>query len=164
VTSFKQFRSKAKMRHDFSDQIQVRYIHPSGESFDTWVSGDEVLQRLDTRARERLIRSFSQKDWRQARDSIKEELDKGKHDLGRRLKDRLADAVTDSIGDHIWSETLSDKIRGVDSQADPYEVEKAKWQQYLKDDAFRAIVLKLAWINLEGTFPAEDEAELDDWS
>jgi len=164
MTTFNQFRSKAKMRHDFSDQIQVRYSHPAGEDFDTWVSGEEVLQRLETRARERLIRSFSQKDWQQARDAIGEQIDEGKKALGRRLKDRLAGIVSDNVGDHVFGDTLADKIRGVDSTADPYEKEKQMWQHYLKDEAFRAIVLELAWINLEGTFPMEDAIEPDDWS
>jgi len=36
------------MRHDFDDQIQVRYTHTDGESFDTWVSGEEVLGRINS--------------------------------------------------------------------------------------------------------------------
>jgi hypothetical protein len=58
MTTFIQFCAGAKLRHDFSDQIQVRYLHPSGENFDTWISGEEVLRRLKTMSREQLIHSF----------------------------------------------------------------------------------------------------------
>ena len=63
MTTYNQFCAGAKMRHDFSDQIQVRYTHPNGEEFDTWVSGAEIMSRLQTAIRERLIKSFSTKNW-----------------------------------------------------------------------------------------------------
>ena len=43
------------MRHDFGDQIQVRYRHTDGEDYDTWVSGEEARQRLKTAEREKKI-------------------------------------------------------------------------------------------------------------
>ena len=163
MTSFIQFCAGAKMRHDFSDQIQVRYTHPTGEDFDTWISGEEVLSRLKTMSREQLIHSFSRMNWMEAKAALQNELDAGKRNARRGLKDRLADAVEGSLGGNIFGDTLADNIRGVDSNADPRAQEKAQWQQRLQDDSFRAVALELAWINLEGTFPDEPTAEPDDW-
>ena len=163
MTTFIQFCAGAKMRHDFSDQIQVRYPHPSGENFDTWISGEEVLSRLKTISREQLIHSFSRMNWPEAKAALQRELDEGQQKAQRSLKERLASIVEDNIGGNIFGNTLADNIRGVDSSADPREQEKALWQQRLHHDAFRAIALELAWINLEGTFPDEPSAEPDDW-
>ena len=90
-------------------------------------------------------------------------MDEGQQKAQRSLKERLAGIVEDNIGGNIFGNTLADNIRGVDSSADPREQEKALWQQRLHHDAFRAIALELAWINLEGTFPDEPSAEPDDW-
>lgn len=163
MTNFIQFCAKAKMRHDFADQIQVRYTHPGGENFDTWISGEEVMSRLKTMSREQLIHSFSRMNWTEARAALQNELDAGKTKARRGLKDHLADVVQDAIGGNIFGDTLANNIRGVDSQADPREREKAAWQARLHLDAFRAVALELAWINLEGTFPDEPQAAPDDW-
>ena len=152
------------MRHDFSDQIQVRYPHPTGEAFDTWISGEEVMSRLKTMSREQLIHSFSRMNWKEAKAAMQREVDEGKSKARRGLKDRLADAVSDSIGGNIFGDTLANNIRGVDSNEDPRAKEKAMWQQRLQNDGFRAVALELAWINLEGTFPDEDTAVPDDWT
>lgn len=163
MTTFIQFCAGAKMRHDFSDQIQVRYPHPSGENFDTWISGEEVMSRLKTTSREQLIHSFSRMNWTEAKAALQRELDESKHKAQRGLKNRLADMVEDSIGGNIFGDTMADNIRGVDSSIDPREQEKALWQQRLHNDSFQAVALELAWINLEGTFPDEPTAEPDDW-
>ena len=163
MTTFIQFCAGAKLRHDFSDQIQVRYLHPIGENFDTWISGEEVMSRLKTMSREQLIHSFSRMNWTEAKAVLQRELDEGKTKAHRGLKDRLADMVEDNIGDNIFGTTLADNIRGVDSNVDPSDREKAVWQQRLHHDGFRAVALELAWINLEGTFPDEPTAESDDW-
>ena len=163
MTNFIQFCARAKMRHDFSDQIQVRYPHPTGENFDTWISGEEVMSRLKTMSRETLIHSFSRMNWTEAKAALQREIDEGKGKARRSLKDRLADMVEDSVGGNIFGDTLADNIRGVDSSADPRDQEKSVWQQRLKNDAFRAVALELAWINLEGTFPDEAPTETDDW-
>ncbi len=151
------------MRHDFSDQIQVRYVHPTGENFDTWISGDEVLARLKTMSREQLIQSFSRMNWQEAKTAVSRELESGKKKARRSLKDRLANIVDDQLGGNIFGDTVADNIRGIDSNSDPDERKKQQWQAYLRQDAFRAIALELAWINLEGTFPDEPSAEPDDW-
>lgn len=163
MTTFIQFCAGAKLRHDFSDQIQVRYPHPTGEDFDTWISGEEVLRRLKTMSREQLIHSFSRMNWTEAKAALQRELDEGQQKARRSLKERLAGLVEDNLGGNIFGDTLANNIRGVDSHADPREQEKALWQERLRHDAFRAVVLELAWINLEGTFPAEATAEPDDW-
>lgn len=163
MTTFIQFCAGAKMRHDFSDQIQVRYPHPSGENFDTWISGEEVMSRLKTMSREQIIHSFSRMNWTEAKAALQRELDEGQQKAQRSLKERLAGLVEDNIGGNIFGDTLADNVRGVDSSADSREQEKALWQQRLHNDAFRAVALELAWINLEGTFPPESSAEPDDW-
>lgn len=163
MTTFIQFCAGAKLRHDFSDQIQVRYPHPTGEDFDTWISGEEVLRRLKTMSREQLIHSFSRMNWTEAKAALQRELDEGQQKARRSLKERLAGLVEDNLGGNIFGDTLANNIRGVDSHADPREQEKALWQERLRHDAFRAVALELAWINLEGTLPAETTAEPDDW-
>jgi len=162
MTTFNQFCARAKMRHDYSDMIQVRYPHPVGENFDAWVSGEEVMQRLDTQARERLIKSFSQKNWQEAKEAARQEIEKGQEKARRSLKDRLADIVSDQIGDNIFGDTLADNVRGVDSNVDAYEREKAIWQNRLHDESFRTMALELAWINLAGTLPEENDEKNDD--
>jgi len=163
MTTFSQFCAKAKMRHDFGDMIQVRYPHPTGENFDTWVSGEEVMSRLKTMSREQLIHSFSRMNWTEAKAALEREIESGQQAARRSLKDRLADAVEDQIGGNIFGDTLADNIRGVDSSLDPQEQEKALWQQRLHQDAFRAVTLELAWVNVEDTFPPEPQDEPDDW-
>ncbi len=163
MTTFTQFCARAKMRHDFSDQIQVRYPHPNGENFDTWISGEEVMSRLKTMSREQLIQSFSRMNWTEAKAALQREMEEGKGKARRDLKERLAGVVEDSIGGNIFGDTLADNIRGVDSSVDPREQGEAVWQQRLHNDGFRAVALELAWINLEGTFPDEPTAEPDDW-
>ncbi|MFQ5436779.1 MAG: hypothetical protein ACE5FD_18135 [Anaerolineae bacterium] len=164
MTTYNQFRAGAKTRHDYADMIQVRYSHPNGEDFDAWVSGEEVMARLNTRDRERLIKSFSRKDWQEAKAALQRETEKGKEKAKRSLKNRLADAISDQVGDNIFGDTLADNVRGVDSEQDPREREKALWQARLRDETFRALVLELAWISLEGTLPDEgDTAVADDW-
>ncbi|MEJ2748969.1 MAG: hypothetical protein P8183_13845 [Anaerolineae bacterium] len=165
MTTFNQFCAGAKMRHDYSDMIQVRYPHPTGENFDTWVSGEEVMQRLNTQARERLIKSFSQKNWQEAKDAARQELEKGKKTIRRSLKNRLADVVSDQLGDNIFGNTLADNVRDADSNTDTYGREKVIWQSRLHDTDFREIVLQLAWIDLADTLPQEksESRHHDDW-
>ncbi len=164
MTNFVQFCAKTKMRHDFSDQIQVRYPHPSGENFDTWISGEEVMSRLKTMSREQLIHSFGRMNWKEAKAALQNELESGKTKARRGLKDRLADIVEGSIGGNIFGDTLADNVRGVDSNEDPRAQEKAVWQARLHKNSFRAVALELAWINLEGTFPDEAVEDADDWT
>ncbi|HEX6385419.1 MAG TPA: hypothetical protein VF177_12170 [Anaerolineae bacterium] len=163
MTTFVQFCTRAKVRHDFSDMIQVRYSHHGGEDFDTWVSGEEVMARLKTMSREQLIQSFSRMNWQEAKEALEREVESGKKRAHDHLLGRLADAVSDNIGGNIFGDTLADKIRGVDSAADRRHEEKQLWHRRLQNDAFRAVVLELAWINLEGSFPGESVDEPDDW-
>jgi hypothetical protein len=102
-------------------------------------------------------------NWTEAKAALQRELDEGQQKARHSLKERLAGLVEDNIGGNIFGDTLANNIRGVDSHADPREQEKALWQERLRHDAFRAVALELAWINLEGTFPAEATVEPDDW-
>lgn len=164
MTTFDQFCARTKMRHDYSDMIQVRYIHPNGEPFDTWVSGEEIMQRLNTQTRERLIKSFSQKNWQEAKDAARQEIEKGQETARRSLKNRLANIISDQIGGNILGDTLADNMRSVDSNIDAYDQEKTVWQSHLQNSDFRAIAFQLAWTNLAGTLPEDKTGpQLDDW-
>ena len=163
MTTFIQFAQRAKMRHDFSDQIQVRYSHANGEDFDTWISGEEVMARLKTASREELIKSFSQMNVQQAKRGVKKEIEERKKQFRSDLMDRLGDLVEDNIGGNIFGDTLADNVRGRDSNRDDYAEEKQRWQNHLRDDAFRMVALQLAWINIGDTLPDEEQAEPDDW-
>jgi hypothetical protein len=164
MTTFKEFAIKAKMRPDYGDMIQVRYVHPNGDDYDTWISGEEVLQRLASETAEQRLRSISKLDWdtiREAKERLPEE---GKKKLRRNIIDRFADEVKGAIGGNVIGDSFADAISGQDSSEDPYEAEREKWRIYLKEDPFRAKVLELAWIQLEGSFPEDDSpVEPDDW-
>lgn len=164
MTTFKEFAVKAKMRPDFGDMIQVRYVHSDGDDYDTWVSGEEVMQRLASETAEQRLRGISKLDWetiKEARERLPEE---GKKKIRRNLIDRLSDEVRGAIGGTVVGDSFADAISGRDSTEDPDELERDAWRQRLTDDDFRAKVLELAWIQLEGSFPDEDlPEEPDDW-
>jgi len=166
MPTFKEFAIKAKVRPDFGDMIQVRYVHTDGDDYDTWISGEEVLQRLRSETAEERLRNLSKLDW-QAIEAARERLpDEGKKDLKRKLIDRFADEVKGAIGGNVIGDSLSDAIRGQESaEDDPYEAEREKWRTFLQDKRFRAKVIELAWIQLEGSFPDDDDVveEPDDW-
>lgn len=164
MTTFKEFAVKAKMRPDFGDMIQVRYVHSDGDDYDTWVSGEEVMQRLASETAEQRLRGISKLDWetiKEARERLPEE---GKKKIRRNLIDRLSDEVRGAIGGTVVGDSFADAISGRDTTEDPDELERDTWRQRLTDDDFRAKVLELAWIQLEGSFPDEDlPEEPDDW-
>jgi hypothetical protein len=164
MPTFPEFCRRAKMRHDYSDQIQVRYRHTDGEDYDTWVSGEEALQRLRSTAREEQLKGLSKLDWemiRQARESL---LGQGQQQAARHGRDRLGDVVEDFIGGNVIGDSLSDAVRGHSRPDDPHAAEREKWQTHLHDDAFYAQILELAFIQLAGSFPEDTSPpEPDDW-
>lgn len=144
------------MRHDFADQFQVRYHHPNGESYDTWISGEEVLSRLHAADAEERLKRLGQlqlDDLAAAREEAERRL---KGTLRNQLRNRLADGVDDFVGGNPLGDSLVENVRGQKAEADSEEKEAARWQGYLHDNAFRAIALELAWINLRGSFPDTD--------
>lgn len=163
MTTLAQFAQNSKMRHDYADMIQLRYTHIDGEAYDTWISGDEVMARLKTLSREQLIRSFSQMEWQTAKERLQQELENQKGKQKRKLIDRIADQVEGAVGGNIFGETLAAHIRSRDNTQSSQEQEKAFWQAKLREDAFRAIALELAWLNLEGSLPDLPPPEPDDW-
>lgn len=83
------------MRHDFGDKIQVRYVHSNGETYDTWVSGEEALQRVQSQETEERLEKLSDLDremLREARDSLP---DKVRDRLEEEARERLSGAVSD---------------------------------------------------------------------
>ncbi|MEM7335510.1 MAG: hypothetical protein AAF490_25750 [Chloroflexota bacterium] len=158
-----QFANRIKMRHDYSDMIQVRYSHTDGETYDTWVSGDEVVARLKTMSREQLIKSFSTLNFEQAKASLEAEISAQKEKKKRNFFNKMADKVEDGIGGNLLGDTLANRIRGVDGDEHPLDRQKAYWQNKLTEDAFRAVAIDLAWFNLEDSLPEEPKAEPDDW-
>jgi hypothetical protein len=162
MTTFDQFRAQTKMRHDFRDQIQVRYHQTDDEEYDTWVSGEEALARLKSAAAEKRLKGISNLDWQEIRQAGQQLPQEAKEKLRDRLKNKLADTVEDAIGGNIIGDELADKVRGRDLDQDPRDAEKQRWQTLLQDDTFRATILELAWIQLAGSFPQET-SEPDDW-
>lgn len=166
MPTFQEFATKAKVRPDFGDMIQVRYTHTDGDDYDTWISGEEVLQRLKSETAEQRLRGLSNLDW-EALEAAKESLpEKGKKSLKRKLVDRLSDEVKGAIGGNVIGDSFADAIRGEEkAKDDPYEAEREKWRAYLRQTPFKAKVLELAWIQLEGSFPDDEDTveEPDDW-
>jgi hypothetical protein len=165
MPTFKQFATKAKVRPDFGDMIQVRYRHTDGDDYDTWISGKEVLRRLESETAEERLRGLSKLDWSAIQETAQRLPEKGKKKLKRNLIDRFADEVKGAIGGNVIGDSFSDAVRGRDTAEDPHEAEREKWRTHLQENAFRAKVLELAWIQLEGSFPDdEDRVEApDDW-
>ena len=161
MTSYQQFIRRCKIRYDFDDQIQVRYQHSDGESYDTWVSGEEIVSRIESgEAKERLraLKNLNLDALRQLREDLPE---KGKERAWSTLKDQLADSLEESIGGNIIGDSFADAVRGSD---DDYEPGQDHWLLLLQETAFRSRVLELAWIQLEGSFPDDDSTEEpDDW-
>lgn len=161
MTNFERFRAHTKMRHDFADQIQVRYQHSDGEAYDTWVSGEEVMQRLRSEAAERRLRGLSRLNWKEIQEAKETLPQEGKEQLEDQLKDRLADGLEEVLGNNVIGESLADALRGRDREQDE---DAALWRARLHDGVFREKVLELAWINLRGSFPEGNDAEEpDDW-
>ncbi|MFZ0548799.1 MAG: hypothetical protein WAM60_25335 [Candidatus Promineifilaceae bacterium] len=165
MPTFQEFATKAKVRPDYGDMIQVRYRHTDGVDYDTWISGEEVLQRLASETAEQRLQGLSKLDWTAVQEAVQRLPDEGKQTLKRKLIDRFADEVKGAIGGNPIGDSFSDAIRGTDSDEAPYEAEREKWRTFLTETPFRAKVLELAWIQLEGSFPDDDHEveEPDDW-
>jgi hypothetical protein len=164
MTDFTTFSAGCKMRHDYDDMIQVRYHHSNGEDYDTWVSGDEVLSRLHSEMAEEKLRGLRDLDWKKILATREEWPEEAKDRAEESVLDILADNIQENIGGNIIGDSLSDAVRGRPSDPDSPDSTKARWLIFLQDEIFRAKVLKLAWIQLEGSFPDEQTAEEpDDW-
>ena len=155
------------MRHDFSDRIQVRYRHGDGQEFDTWVSGKEALQRLQSADVEDLLRRLGDLDHDELRSLAKKLPEAGKEHLRRSLRERLARSVDETLGDSIIADSLADLVDDAasdDHDTSGHDTSKQYWQTHLDDPRFRAMVLELAFIQLEGSLPENASAdETDDW-
>lgn len=163
MTSYEEFRPRCKMRYDFGDQIQVRYRHVDGGEYDTWVSGEEALQRLESDgATSRLEDLGYTERWniQELRDRLNDDV---RDALESELQNRLADGIEEALGGNLIGDNLADAVRGQGAQG---EVEReTQWSLLMKERAFREIVLKLAWIQLEGSFPdAGSDDEPNDWT
>lgn len=158
MSSFTAFARRCKMRHDFADRFQVRYQHPGGESYDTWVSGEEVLSRLRSAEAEARLRKLGGSlfgELAAAREEAKRTAEKALRD---ELRNRLGDGLESLAGGNPLGDGLADRVRGTT------EPQAERWQAYLYDEAFRAAALELAWINLRGSFPeAGPEEDEDEW-
>lgn len=152
------------MRHDFGDQIRVRYRHTNGEDYDTWVSGSEVLGRMESRAAEKRLRGLLKLNWQQIQEAKERVPDEAEEKAKNWLLDILADGLEDNLGGNLIGDSLADSIRGENDLDASTELAKARWTNLLYDERFRAGVLELAWIQLEGSFPEDSHAEEpDDW-
>lgn len=158
MSAYPDFARRCRMRHDFADQFQVRYHHPNGEPYDTWVSGEEVLSRLRAADAEERLRDLGQLQPDELGVAWEEGKRKARRSLADRLRDQLGDGVESMVGGNPLGESLADSVRGHS------EAQGEDWAGYLRDKAFRAVALELAWINLRGSFPEPGAAdELDDW-
>lgn len=158
MTAFANFARRCRMRHDFADQFQVRYHHPNGEQYDTWVSGEEVLARLRSAGAEERLRELGRLQPGELGAAWEEARREARRGLMGRLRDRLGDGVESMLGGNPLGDSLAGNVRGREQAGD------VDWAGFLHDEAFRAVALELAWINLRGSFPEPDAAgEPDDW-
>jgi len=154
------FIQTAKMRHDFGDQIQVRYQHTDGQDYDTWVSGEEAVKRLKTAEQEKKIKGFP---WRSILNVGKTLPEKSKAEAKRQLREHLGDALDEVAGGNVIGDSWVETVRGRAQPTDPQDATKQTWQTHLQDPTFRAQILELAWLNLSGSFPDDPTPESDDW-
>ena len=163
MTSFKEFRRRCKMRFDFGDQIQVRYRHIDGEEYDTWVSGEEALKRLKSDDAADRLEDLGRTDWRKIQELRDRLLDDVRNALRSEFQDRLADGLEETLGGNPIGDNLADAVRGKEDQEE--EDRATQWAPLIREPAFREIVLELAWIQLEGSFPDIGSVdEPDDWT
>lgn len=164
MTTFGQFRERCKMRHDFDDQIQVRYWHADGKYYDSWVSGAEALQRLESIETEEQLRSLSRLKMDDLRLVLQTLPEATRKTVRRTLRDRLADRLESGIGGNLIGDALSEAVRGQELSTNSTVKEKDRWQALLHYEPFRQKALELAWIALEGSFPDfESDGEPDGW-
>ena len=164
MTTLDRFAAGCKIRHDYGDMIQVRYNHPNGGEFDTWVSGNEIIQRLQSESAEERLRRLSRLDLNALRQTADDIPDRAGEFAENSITERIANDVEDFLGDSVISESLAEAIRGEESPAGSAGSERDHWRTYLQDLNFRAKVVELAWIQLEGSFPEEESREEpDDW-
>jgi hypothetical protein len=147
------------MRYDFGDQFQVRYQHSNGEFFDTWVSGDEAIQRLSSEETEEQLKSLRRLDLAALRKALDKLPGRSREQAWRSLSDRVGDSVEDMIGGNIIGDGLADAVRGNNSDTSPKDLEMQRWLAILEDEVFRTKVLELAWIQLDGSFPDDESSE-----
>lgn len=147
------------MRYDFGDQIQVRYRHSDGEEYDTWVSGEEALQRLRSAADEERLGRLRNLDWAHIRELQEQLPETGARRLQDAIQERVGDILDDLVGGNIIGDSLVAGARGDLPGEDADAAERQRWQAHLRNDAFYAQVLELAWIQLRGSFPEEDRRE-----
>jgi len=164
MTSFDRFSKRCKMRLDFDDQIQVRYTHGDGQNFDTWVSGAEALQRLETTEAKDHLRSLSQLSADDLKIVLHSLPDSARNHVRRLLRDRIADQVQSTIGGNLIGDALADAVRGRDRAGEARLSPEDRWLALMRYEPFRLRVLELAWTQLEGSFPDdESRPEPDDW-
>jgi hypothetical protein len=164
MTTFNFFCANCKIRHDFGDQIQVRYRHTDGEEYDTWVSGEEVLARLRSEAAEERVRGLRNLNWRQIEEAKKWLPDEAKKKTERTVLDILGDNVEETIGGNIIGDSVADAVRGRSEDENTPDSEKERWLALMQNEMFRVGIFELAWIQLEGSFPEDSSTEKpDDW-
>lgn len=152
------------MRHDFGDQIQVRYQQKGEEHYDTWVSGNEALQRLESVETEQQIMSLSLLNLDELKIVVESLPETARRAARQSLREELADRLESGIGGNLIGDALADTIRSRKSDQTPDLTDKDRWQALIRYEPFRQKVFELAWIQLEGSFPdSEPEPPSDDW-
>lgn len=164
MVTYNQFCRRCRMRHDFNDQIQVRYQQDDQEAIDTWVSGSEALQRLRSESVDRQIEGLRQLSLDDIKIVIDALPDAARARAERTLRDDLAKRLQETIGGNPVGDALSDSVRGRTPASGDNLTEKERWRALLRHEPFRQKVLELAWRQLEGSLPAsERDVGPDDW-
>ena len=145
------------MRYEFADQIRVRYQHANGEYYDTWVSGEEALNRLESAAAEQRLRSAGKIDWKLIRQLTDQLAEKAKKVGTDYLQEWVEEKVDQTFGGNPIGNSIVDSVSRDDlltESSDP----AFQWRALLQDRVFKNQVLELAWIQLEGSFPDMDDS------
>lgn len=164
MVTFTEFQRRCKMRHDFDDQIQVRYQDGDQEGIDTWVSGSEALQRLQSEITEAQLRALSRLSLSDLRIVLDELPDAARDTARRSLRDTVADQLEATIGGNVIGDALSDSVRGRSQGTEDVASERDRWRALFHYEPFRQQILELAWRQLEGSLPDDGPAlPPDDW-
>lgn len=101
-------------------------------------------------------------NWQQIQEAKEQLPDEAKEKTKSWLLDNLANGFEDNLGGNLFGDSLADSIRGENDAST--DLAKERWMNLLHDEDFRAGVLELAWIQLEGSFPEDSHTEEpDDW-
>jgi hypothetical protein len=87
-----------------------------------------------------------------------------KYAVRQSLTEKAAEQLEALIGGNLIGDAIAKAVRGRDAEPASGLSDEDRWRALIRFAPFRQIVLELAWIQLEGSFPDSGaEPPPDDW-